>query len=105
MSVASSSLRSLDDVSGLDRQSGLERAPWWYLLLLLLLLLPLRSLDDEDDVSGLDRHSGLERGAMAVKCFHPNLFVCEEDISIWTDSDETWWTGWVCDKDEFIRFS
>ena len=20
------------------------------------------------------------------------------------DSDETWWTCWVCDKDELIRF-
>ena len=23
---------------------------------------------------------------------------------LWTDSDETWWTGWVCNKDELIRF-
>ena len=22
---------------------------------------------------------------------------------MWTDSDETWWTGWVCRKDEMIR--
>jgi len=23
---------------------------------------------------------------------------------LWTDSDETWWTGWVCRKDALIRF-
>jgi len=23
---------------------------------------------------------------------------------LWTDSNENWWTGWVCDKDELIRF-
>ena len=23
---------------------------------------------------------------------------------LWTDSDETWWTGCVCDKNELIRF-
>ena len=23
---------------------------------------------------------------------------------LWTDSDETWWTGWVFDHDELIRF-
>ena len=23
---------------------------------------------------------------------------------LWTDSDETWWAGWVCDEDELIRF-
>ena len=23
---------------------------------------------------------------------------------LWTDSDETWWTVWVCDFDELIRF-
>ena len=23
---------------------------------------------------------------------------------LWTDLDETWWTGWVCNKDKLIRF-
>ena len=23
---------------------------------------------------------------------------------LWTDLDETWWTGWVCDKDELMQF-
>ena len=23
---------------------------------------------------------------------------------LWTDSDETWWTCWVCDKEELIQF-
>ena len=23
---------------------------------------------------------------------------------LWTDSEEIWWTGWVCDKDELIWF-
>ena len=23
---------------------------------------------------------------------------------LWTDSDETWWTGWMCRKDQLIRF-
>ena len=23
---------------------------------------------------------------------------------LWTDSDKTWWTGWVCRKDALIRF-
>ena len=34
------------------------------------------------------------------------LFVCVQDISkLWTDLDEILWAGWVCDKDELIRFS
>ena len=55
-------------------------------------------------------------------CFHGNycLFGYRNDNAIhdiflvclwagylkvlWTDSDETWWTGWVCDHDELIRF-
>ena len=34
------------------------------------------------------------------------LFVCVQDISkkLEMDSDEILWTGWVCDKDELIRF-
>ena len=35
------------------------------------------------------------------------LFVClwaRYLKKLWTDSDETWWTGWVCDKGELIRF-
>ena len=40
---------------------------------------------------------------------HPSLFLRypvdrEMDKQLWTDSDETWWTDWVCDKDEFIDF-
>ena len=23
---------------------------------------------------------------------------------LWTDSDETWWTCWVCDEEELISF-
>ena len=34
------------------------------------------------------------------------LSVCEHDTSknLSTDSDEIWWTGWVYDKEELIRF-
>jgi len=24
-------------------------------------------------------------------------------LKLWTDSGEIWWTGWVCEKDEFVR--
>ena len=38
-------------------------------------------------------------------CFHPCLFVREQDISkLVTDSDKIWWTGWVYDKDKLMRF-
>ena len=44
-------------------------------------------------------------------CFHHCLSVCLFVClwawylkKLWTDSDGTWWTGWVCDKDELIRF-
>ena len=30
--------------------------------------------------------------------------MCEQDIKSWMDSDETWWTGLVCDEDKFIHF-
>ena len=23
---------------------------------------------------------------------------------LWMDSDDIWWAGWVCDKDELLRF-
>ena len=23
---------------------------------------------------------------------------------LWTDPDEIWWAGWLCDKDKLIRF-
>ena len=44
-------------------------------------------------------------------CIHPCLSVCFL-ICLWTgylkklwmDSDKIWWGGWVCDKDEMIRF-
>ena len=43
--------------------------------------------------------------ATIMLCPMSVLFVWVQDISkLWTDLDETWWTGWVCDKDELIRF-
>ena len=48
-------------------------------------------------------------------CFHPSLSVCSFVRlfvylcvgylkKLWTDPDEIWWAGWLCDKDELIRF-
>ena len=39
-------------------------------------------------------------------CFHPVLSVCLCSgylKKLCTDSDETWWTRWVCGKDELVR--
>ena len=39
--------------------------------------------------------------------FHPYLFVCRWARymkKLWTDSDNTLWTCWVCAKDYFMRF-
>ena len=33
-----------------------------------------------------------------------NWYIARYLKKLWTDSDETWWTGCVCDKDELIRF-
>ena len=36
-----------------------------------------------------------------------SLFVClcvGYVTKLWTDSNESWWTGWVCDKEELIQF-
>ena len=39
-------------------------------------------------------------------CFHPLcVYLCAGYLKkMWTDLDEIWWLGWVCDKDEVIRF-
>ena len=39
-------------------------------------------------------------------CLSVCLYDCEQDISksFWTDSAEIWWAGWVCNKDQLIRF-
>ena len=40
-------------------------------------------------------------------CLSVCLFVCLRAGYLkkwWMDSDEILWTGWVCDKDELIRF-
>ena len=33
-----------------------------------------------------------------------NWYIARYLKKLWTDSDETWWTVCVCDKDELIRF-
>ena len=33
-----------------------------------------------------------------------NRYITRYLKKLWTDSDETWWTSWVCEKDELIRF-
>ena len=42
------------------------------------------------------------KSALLVVC----VFVCERGYlkKLWTNSDEAWWTGLLCDKDELIRF-
>ena len=40
-------------------------------------------------------------------CFHPCLSVwlwAGYLKKLWLDSDEIWWTSWVCDKEELMRF-
>ena len=40
-------------------------------------------------------------------CFHLCLSVypwARYLKTLWTNSDETWWAGWVCDKDELFQF-
>ena len=40
-------------------------------------------------------------------CFHPCLIVCLWAgylKKLWMHSDEILWRGWMCDKDELIRF-
>ena len=43
-------------------------------------------------------------------CLSVSLFVCEQDISkklwkkLWKDLDEIWWTGWVCDRTNWLDF-
>ncbi len=39
-------------------------------------------------------------------CLSVCFFVCVAGYlkKLWTDPDETWWTGWVCEKDELIGF-
>ena len=34
-----------------------------------------------------------------------SVYLCTGYLKkLWTDSDEILWAGWVCDKDEVIRF-
>ena len=38
-------------------------------------------------------------------CLCLSVYLCTGYLKkLWMDSDETWLTGWVCDKDELIRF-
>ena len=36
--------------------------------------------------------------------FSPLCFCAGYLKKLWTDSDETWWAGWVCDEEELIQF-
>ena len=37
--------------------------------------------------------------------FHLSVCLCAGYLKkLWTDPDETWWTRWVCDKEELIQF-
>ena len=33
-----------------------------------------------------------------------NRYTARYVKKLWMDSDKTWWTGWVCNKDKLIRF-
>ena len=38
-------------------------------------------------------------------CLCLSVCLCARYLKeLWMDSDEIWWAGWVCDKDELIRF-
>ena len=49
---------------------------------------------------------GISQQSCSARCLSC-LFVCLWTgylKKLWTDSDKIWWTGWVCDKNESIRF-